>query len=92
MHSIENGTPQGAMLSPILFLCMVNDLPEGFDNVQASPFVDNSAIYKSGRNMRHLQKDVQRNLDKFRPGVICWDSKYHPRKQLHSRSLMGKAK
>jgi len=48
VHAIENGTPQSAMLSPILCLCIVNDLPEGLDNVQASLFADDSAIYKPG--------------------------------------------
>jgi len=53
VHVIENGMIQGAMLSPILFLCMVNDLQEGLDDVQASLFVEDSAICKSGTNMGH---------------------------------------
>ena len=89
VHAIENGMPEGARFSPILFLCMVSDFSEGFDHIQASQFVNDSAIYKLGRNMGHLQKVVQRNFNKFRHSVIYGDSKYHPRKQLHSRSMLS---
>ena len=46
-HVIENGTPQGAMISPILFICMVNDIPDGLQEVDTSLFADDSAIYLS---------------------------------------------
>jgi len=58
VHTIENGTPKGAMIAPILFICMVNDLPDSLEDVESFLFADDSAIYKSGRNMAHLQKVV----------------------------------
>ena len=70
-HVIENGTPQGAMISPILFICMVNDIPDGLQEVDTSLFADDSAIYKSGRNVSHLQKIIQRNLDRIQ---TCGDT------------------
>ena len=72
VHTIENGTPQGAMISPILFICMVNDLPDSLEDVESSLFADDSAIYKSGRNMAHLQKVVQRNLDRIQSWCDMW--------------------
>jgi len=65
VQSVENGTAQGAVISPILFICMVNDLPDGLDQVETSLFADDSAIYKSGKNLHYLQKVVQINLDKI---------------------------
>lgn len=72
VHKIENGTPQGAMISPILFICMVNDLPDGLDEVESSLFADDSAIYKMGRNMAHLERVVQRNLDRIQSWCDMW--------------------
>ena len=68
VHTIENGTPQGA----ILFICMVNDLPDSLEDVESSLFADDSAIYKSGRNVAHLQKVVQRNLDRIQSWCDMW--------------------
>jgi len=62
-QTIDNGTLQGATISPILFICMVNDLPGSLQGVESSLFADDSAIYKSGRNMAHLQKVVQREMN-----------------------------
>jgi len=72
VQSVENGTAQGAVISPILFICMANDLPDGLDQVETSLFADDSAIYKSGKNLHYLQKVVQRNLDKIQKWCDKW--------------------
>jgi len=32
----RNGSPQGATISPILFICMVNDFPDSLQGVETS--------------------------------------------------------
>jgi len=74
-NGARNGAPQGATISRILFICMVNDFPDSLQGVETSLFADDSAIYKSGRNMAHLQKLVQRSLDRIQTWCGMWGFK-----------------
>jgi len=69
---------------------MVNDLPEGLDNVQASLFAGDSAIYKLGRNMRHLLKAVQKNLEKIQAWCDMWGFKISSEKTVALPFTNGK--
>jgi len=59
----ENGTPQGSIISPILFIIMINDLNTGIDNVDLTLFADDSAIFAAGSNIQQLQDKIQCALD-----------------------------
>ena len=48
-RTLENGTPQGSVLSPILFLIMINDIEIGNTGAQLSLFADDSSTFKSGK-------------------------------------------
>ena len=54
-YRIENGTPQGSVISPILFSIMINYV---FSKVQGdigrSLFADDGALWKRGKNIDHI--------------------------------------
>jgi len=64
-YILENGTAQGLIISPLLFLIMINDLPDSLRDVESSLFADDSCIFKSGRNLNHITKYIQDNLNKI---------------------------
>ena len=60
---VENGTPQGSVISPLLFNIMINDV---FANVQPgigrSLFADDGSFWKRGKNVKYTLKKVQEAL------------------------------
>ena len=52
---LDNGTTQGSVISPLLFLLMINDLPDSLHGVETSLFADDSCIYKSGKNLDKIR-------------------------------------
>ena len=51
---LDNGTAQGSVISPLLFLLMISDLPDSLQGVENSLFADDSCIYKSGKNLDRI--------------------------------------
>ena len=72
---LENGTPQGSIISPTLFLIMINDLTVSKPGVELSLFADDSATYKSGKNLKQLIKDIQDSLDSISEWCDTWGLK-----------------
>ena len=50
----ENGTSQRSIISPLLFLIMINDLPDALVNVESSPFADDSTVFKACKNLKYI--------------------------------------
>lgn len=59
----QNGTPQGSIISPLLFLIMINDISTGVDGVDMSLFADDSAIYVGNRNIKILENKIQSSIN-----------------------------
>ncbi len=72
-YTVENGTPQGSVVSPLLFIIMINDIflkvPA---NIGRSLFADDGALWKRGRNIEYVVRKVQGALDK----VVEWGSEW----------------
>ena len=63
------------MLSPILFLIMINDVPDTNDRVKLSMFADDCSIWKSGGNLQHNASLVQNYFNQFHKWCDTWGFK-----------------
>jgi len=64
-YILDNGTAQGSIISQLLFLIMINDLPNFLQDVESSLFAGDRCIFKSGKNLKHMNKLLQNNLDRL---------------------------
>jgi len=60
---LENGTPQGSVLSPILFSLMINDLPKRITS-HAALYADDVCFWECGSDVTLLNQLCQRSLTK----------------------------
>jgi len=66
---MENGTPQGSIISPLKFNIMINDLPTPTDkDNHAAIFADNSSAWSSGKSLPKIRSNSQSYMD----GVAKW--------------------
>jgi hypothetical protein len=71
-HYIENGLPQGAVLSVSLFLVAINDIGNNFPSlVKYKLFADDCNIYCSGTNLVTSSQLSQESLNT----LAIWSSK-----------------
>jgi len=80
-YTLQNGTPQGSVISPLLFPLMVNDIDEPENGVKLSLFADDSAAWKSGSNLAALTRDIQRYLNRLTTFFNDGDSNSRHRKR-----------
>ena len=70
---IEDGTPQGSVISPVLFNIMINDIFSGIGGgFGRSLFADDGALWKRGRNVDYVLRQAQVALD----SVVAWGDKW----------------
>jgi len=79
-HHLQNGTPQGSVISPILFLIMINDFPKTDSDTSTSLFADDSAIWRSGKNFNHIVQQLQIEVDKITTWCDLWGFKLNEKK------------
>src|SRR5271157_6038968 len=54
---------------------MINDLQQVIKNSELSLFADDSTLYKSGTNIKHLSKQIQQDLDSINIWCNQWGFK-----------------
>ena len=63
---MENGSSQGSVISPVLFIILLNDIPEPMNDIKLSLYADDSAIWRSGLKQEVNEKELQRYLDRVK--------------------------
>jgi endonuclease/exonuclease/phosphatase (EEP) superfamily protein YafD len=68
---IANGTPQGSILGPILFLLYVNDIPR-IGRALLAQYADDTAAFYRAKNLPELVARLQRALDALLEYFFRW--------------------
>lgn len=85
-YKLENGTPQGSVISPLLFILMINDFPTSND-IKTSLYADDSCIWKNGSNIKYIQSKLQIHLNKITNWCNKWGFIISPKKPRQLFSL-----
>lgn len=76
-YGIENGTPQGSIVSPLLFSIMINEVfSEVEHGMGLSLFADDGSIWKRGRNVEFIVKKLQSAIGKVEEWSYKWGFKF----------------
>uniref|UniRef100_A0A3B3BBF5 Reverse transcriptase domain-containing protein n=1 Tax=Oryzias melastigma TaxID=30732 RepID=A0A3B3BBF5_ORYME len=74
---VENGTPQGSVISPLLFLVMINDVFTSVSGgIGRSLFADDGALWKRGRNLDHIVGKVQDAVNQVEEWGYDWGFRF----------------
>ena len=74
-----SGTPQGTILSPILFVSYINDIP-GCVSSNIRLYVDDTKIYRELRNPTSDIQKLQSDLDSIGHWENTWQLRFNEKK------------
>ena len=81
------GVPQGSVLSPLLFLIYVNDLPKPHHKQNSkSQFADDTALWAASKHVEFAAKLLRKDLRKLAKWCAKWRIKLSPEKLRSSFS------
>ena len=78
LYVILRGAAARRVLGPILFLVLINDLPEHIKS-KVRLFADDTAVYLAVSNLEHAQI-LQEDLDRLAKWSLEWDMEFNPSK------------
>ena len=88
------GVPQGSVLSPLLFLIYVNDLPNLHHRQNSkSHFADGTALWAASKNVQFAAKRLRNDLRKLAKWCAKWRIKLNPEETkviIFSRSPLAR--
>ena len=80
---LENGTPQGSVLSPLLFIVMMSDIPcQEIHGIRTSIFADDVAIWISGKDPHTMRNCLQTRLNEIQTFFLNWGFKLSTEKSV----------
>ena len=62
-QNINYGTPQGLVLGPLLFVIFTNDIYQHLENADGILFVDDTTLYKTGKNENYIRWCIEYDLE-----------------------------
>ena len=66
---VQNGTPQGSVISPVLFNIMVNEVFRRVSpDIEVSLYADDGALWRRGRNINFIVSKIQQAIE----AVVGW--------------------
>lgn len=69
---VTNGTPQGSVISPLLFTVMLNAAAEQIEKTKIGIYADDIVIWYTSKNLEFLKKIVEKEVN----AVTSWLSKW----------------
>ena len=88
------GVPQRSVLSPLLFLIYVNDLPNPYHRQNSkSQSADDTALWAASKNVQFAAKRLRKDLRKLAKWCAKWRIKLNPEKTkviIFSRSPLAR--